>query len=45
MPFFPHASGLTIENSHMYDVGGDYVNIHLTMPAESTGWFGISVFQ
>ena len=27
------------------EVGGDYFNIHFAMPAESTGWFGISMFQ
>jgi len=45
MPFFAHASGCTIKGGHMYDVAGDYVNINLAMPAESTGWFGISMFQ
>ena len=45
MPFFAHASGFTIKDSHLSEVGGDYFNIHFAMPAESTGWFGISMFQ
>ena len=45
MPFFPHASGFAIKDSHISEVGGDYLNIHFVLPAESTGWFGISVFQ
>ena len=32
-----------MQDGHMYEVGGDCVNIHFAMPAESTGWFGISV--
>ena len=45
MPFFAHASGCTINGGHLYEVAGDHVNIHFAMPAESTGWFGISMFQ
>ena len=45
MPFFAHASGCTINGGHLYEVAGDYVNIHFAMPAEFTGWFGISMFQ
>ncbi|KIJ95592.1 hypothetical protein K443DRAFT_323237 [Laccaria amethystina LaAM-08-1] len=35
MPFFAHASGFTMKDGHMYEVGGDF-NIHFAMPAEST---------
>ncbi|EDR05582.1 uncharacterized protein LACBIDRAFT_302898 [Laccaria bicolor S238N-H82] len=35
MPFFPRASGFTINDSHLYQVGGDF-NIHFAIPAEST---------
>ena len=47
MPFFADASGFIIKDSHMSEVGGDYFNIdiHFAMPAESTGWFGISMFK
>ena len=45
MPFFTHASGFTLENGQMYEIGGDYLNIHFAMPAESTGWFRISMFR
>ncbi|EDR08777.1 uncharacterized protein LACBIDRAFT_297379 [Laccaria bicolor S238N-H82] len=34
MPFFAHASGFTIKDGHIYEIGGD-VNIHFAMPAES----------
>ncbi|EDR09537.1 uncharacterized protein LACBIDRAFT_318699 [Laccaria bicolor S238N-H82] len=36
MPFFAHASGFTVKDSHMSEIGGDYFNIHFAMPAEST---------
>ena len=45
MPFFAHASDFTIKDSHISEVGGDYFNIQFAMPAESTGWFGISMFH
>ena len=45
MPFFAHASDFTIKDSHMSEVRGDYFNIHFAIPAESTGWFGFSMFQ
>ena len=32
MPFFARASGFTNQDCHMYEVAGDYVNIHLVMP-------------
>ena len=44
MPFFANASGFTINGGHLFEVAGD-VNINIAMPAESTGWFGISTFQ
>ena len=44
MPFFAHASGFTIKDGHMYEVGGD-VNIHFAMPAESISWFGSFMFN
>ena len=45
MPFFVHFSGFTMKYCHIYEVGGDCVNINFVMPTESTGWFGISRFQ
>ncbi|KIK07078.1 hypothetical protein K443DRAFT_673652 [Laccaria amethystina LaAM-08-1] len=36
MSFFANASGFTIKDSHVSEVGGDYFNIHFAMPAEST---------
>ena len=45
MPFFAHSSGFSMQDGHMYEVGGDCVNIHFAMPTESTGGFGFQCFN
>ena len=34
-----------MQDGHMYEVGGDCVNIHFAMPTESTGGFGFQCFN